>query len=183
MTEDAKFIGMNFWILRCQMGDQRAFNHLVEVYQGPLICFVHSLLGRSEGAEDIVQGVWLTVVKKIYTLRDPLLFSVWLYQIARRKVYVELRRARTNFVLGEVEEPLIHPPDVPIQLEVEEEVEKLYLCLQKIKTEHREVLMLQFLEQMSMDQIAFVTQSKVGTVKSRIYYAKLSLRKEMERLS
>ena len=170
-------------VLRCQMGDQSAFERLIELYQAPLVCFVGTLLGRPQEAEDVVQSVWLVVLRKICTLRDPRVLNVWLYQIARRRVYLDLRRTRRFVALEEAEDQITPTQDGSIEVEKDEEIEKLYSCLQKIKPEYREVLMLQFLEGMSIEQISGVTQCKAGTVKSRVFYAKLALKHEMERKS
>lgn len=69
--------------LRCQMGDRDAFDRLIERYQEPLYCFIISLLGYSDGTEDVVQNVWISVLRNIHTLRKPEAFSIWLYRIAR----------------------------------------------------------------------------------------------------
>ena len=52
-------------ILRCQMGDPDAFSRLVERHQASLLCFVHGVLGAADGAEDVVQNVWVSVVNSI----------------------------------------------------------------------------------------------------------------------
>lgn len=56
----------------------------------------------------------------------------------------------------------------------------VHRCLEALTPEHREVLLLRFLEEMSYDQIADVSGCPIGTVKSRIYHAKCLLRQEME---
>jgi len=183
MTKHSEDKSLSLLVLRCQMGDHSAFDRVVELYQGPLLCFVGSLLGRPQGVEDIVQSVWLTVVRKICTLKNPYAFNVWLYQIARHKVYQDLRRTKQLSPLVEVGGPVGQTCDISIKAEKEEDIEKLYACLRRLKPEHREVLMLQFLEQMSLRQITEVTGCKMGTIKSRSYYAKLALKQEMERSS
>ena len=62
-----------------------------------------------------------------------------------------------------------------------EDAAKIHRCLKELQPEHREVLMLRFLEQMSYKQISDVTNCSLGTIKSRIHYAKLALKKEMEK--
>ena len=181
MAKDTENNSTAMLILRCQMGDPSAFDRLVECFQGSLLCFVSSLLGGSQGIEDVIQGIWLTVFHKISTLRNPYVFNVWFYQIARRRVYLHLRKTRRFKHFGLAEEQVDHDYDITIEAEKEETIERLYACLKKIKPEYREVLMLQYLEQMSLEQIANVTQCKVGTIKSRVFYAKLALKQEMER--
>ena len=62
-----------------------------------------------------------------------------------------------------------------------EDMAKVHICLQKLPPEYREVLMLRFLEQMSYQQISQVLNCKLGTVRSRLHYAKIALRKELEK--
>jgi RNA polymerase sigma-70 factor (ECF subfamily) len=62
-----------------------------------------------------------------------------------------------------------------------EDAAKIHRCLKDLQPEHREVLMLRFLEQMPYQQISEVINCSLGTVKSRIHYAKLALKKEMEK--
>ena len=164
-------------ILRCQMRDKRAFRELIERYQRPLRYFISRLSADTKAAEDIFQETWLTVIKKIYTLKEPGAFSPWLYRIARNYVYREIKRDRKMSVLDED----MPAPDVcENDISLSDDVAKMHRCLEKLEPEHKEVLMLRFLEQMSYEQIAQVTNCNLGTVKSRIYYAKRALKKEME---
>jgi len=165
-------------ILRCQTGDKNAFAELIERYQAPLRYFISHLSSNSEVTEDIFQDIWLTVIRRIYSLKSTEAFSTWLYRIARNKVYQQLRRKQK---LAKLNENLAVPNDIEDDVFSPEDVAKIHRCLKKIRTEHREVLMLRFLEQMSYHEIAKVINSGLGTVKSRIYYAKLALKKEMEK--
>ncbi|UCG56299.1 MAG: RNA polymerase sigma factor [Phycisphaerales bacterium] len=166
-------------LLRCQIGDMDAFTELIERYERPLRYFISGLLAKPEIAEDIFQETWLAVVRRISGLKNVDAFPVWLYRIARNKVYEHLRRTRELSRLCE---------DLPAPGHIDdcdafspEDAAKVHRCLRKLQPEHREVLMLRFLEQMSYQQIAQVLNCSLGTVKSRIHYAKLALRKEMER--
>ena len=164
-------------ILRCQIDDKQAFKELIERYQKPLRYFITSLLGNSDPAEDIFQDTWLTVLRRIHTLRKTDMFPAWLYRIARNNVYKELRRKRR---LSTVDETLAVQNDTEDILFSPEDAAKIHKCLEKLKHEYKEVLILRFLEQMSYLDIAQVTNCSLGTVKSRIYYAKRALKREME---
>jgi len=167
-------------ILRCQMGDMAALAELIEQYERPLRYFIIRLLGDNEMSEDIFQDTWLTVIRRIYALTDSEAFSTWLYRIARNKVYQQLRRKK---LLSKIEENARVPNENENENDVFslEDVAKVHQCLKELRHEHREVLMLRFLEQMPYQQIARVVNCNLGTVRSRIYYAKLALRKEMEK--
>ena len=165
-------------ILRCQMGDRDAFAELIERYQRPLRYFISRLLDDVQASEDILQDTWLTVIGRIHGLKKPEAFSIWLYRIARNKVYHQLRKKKVWSELNEnITAPIENDDDV-VSLE---DIAKVHRCLKKLRPEHKEVLMLRFLEQMSYQQIAEVLDCNLGTVKSRVYYAKLALKKELEK--
>ena len=165
-------------ILRCQAGDNDAFAKLIERYQAPLRYFISHLSSNNEVTEDIFQDTWLTVIRRIYNLKSTEAFSTWLYRIARNKVYQQLRRKHK---VSELYENLAVPNDTEDEVFSPEDAAKIHRCLKKLRPEHKEVLMLRFLEQMSYQQIQRVINCSLGTVRSRIYYAKLALKREMER--
>jgi RNA polymerase sigma-70 factor (ECF subfamily) len=165
-------------LLRCQIGDKDAFAELIERYERPLRYFINRLLDNSELTEDIFQDTWLTVIRRIHGLREIDAFPAWLYRIARNKVYQQLRKKRNVSRLDE---------NVAVEDYAEEDdfsgedAAKVHKCLKELPPEYREVLMLRFLEQMSYQQISQVLNCKLGTVRSRLYYAKLALKKELEK--
>jgi RNA polymerase sigma-70 factor (ECF subfamily) len=165
-------------ILRCQTGDKDAFAELIERYQAPLRYFISSLSAGTEVTEDIFQETWLTVIRQIYTLKSTEAFSTWLYRIARNKVYLRLRRKHK---VSELNENIPVPNDTEDKVFSPEDATEIHRCLKKLRPEHKEVLMLRFLEQMSYQEIARVINCSMGTIKSRIYYAKLALKREMEK--
>lgn len=165
-------------ILRCQMGDKDAFAGLIERYQRPLRYFVSRLLDDAQSSEDIFQEIWLTVIRRVHGLREPDAFSTWLYRIARNKVYQQLRR---NKAWSELDDDIAVPNEQADDSVSLEDAAKIHRCLKELRPEHKEVLMLRFLEQMSYQQMAQVLNCKLGTVRSRLHYAKLALRKELER--
>jgi RNA polymerase sigma-70 factor (ECF subfamily) len=164
-------------ILRCQVRDQRAFEELIDRYQRPLRYFIARLVGNPDLADEVSQETWLTVLSKIHTLRSAATFRVWLYRIARNRVYQELRRRRVTI---ELDESLEAPDDTVDEICSFEDAAKLHRCLEKLKPLHKEVLLLRFLEEMSYEQIADVLGCNIGTVRSRIFHAKLALKKELE---
>jgi len=165
-------------VLRCQIGDKDALAGLIERYQAPLRYFISRLSANPETAEDIFQDTWLTVIRRIHTLKKIDAFSTWLYRIARNKVYQQFRRKRKLF---ELNENITVPNNTENDVFSTEDAAKVHRCLKELLPEYREVLMLRFLEQMSYEQISQVINCRLGTVKSRIHYAKLALKKEMEK--
>lgn len=164
-------------LLRCQIGDRDAFAELVERYQKALRYFISRLLGDAQLTEDIFQDTWLTVIRRVQSLKQADAFAPWLYRIARNKVYQHLRERR---VLSRLDENIAVANDTESVTFSAEDAAKIHRCLEKLRPEHKEVLMLRFLEQMSYEQIAQVLNCSIGTVRSRIHYAKGALKKEME---
>jgi RNA polymerase sigma-70 factor (ECF subfamily) len=165
-------------LLRCQIGDMDAFTELIEHYQRPLRYFINRLLDNSELTEDIFQDTWLTVIRRIHGLKEIDAFPAWLYRIARNKVYQQLRTKKTELKLDENIAIENHAEDDDFS---GEDAAKVHRCLKELPPEYREVLMLRFLEQMSYEQISQVLNCKLGTVRSRLYYAKIALKKELEK--
>ncbi len=166
-------------VRRCQDGERAAFEELFEMYQPRLKYYVRRLDSGGANIDDTLQDIWLTVLKRIHKLKDVQIFPVWLYRIARNKVYDGFRHKVSFTRLPEEEE-------FPVSDSVEpafdpDDAEKLHAALNKLKPYHREVLTLSFIEQMSYQEIADVIGCSIGTVRSRIFYAKQSLQGEMER--
>jgi len=165
-------------LLRCQVGDKNALAELIERYQRRLRYFISRLLDDSELTEDIFQDTWLTVIRRLHGLREPDAFSTWLYRIARNKVYHQLRKKK---VWSELNEDMAVSNENEDDVVFLEDAAQVHRCLRELRPEHKEVLMLRFLEQMPYQQIAEVLDCNLGTVKSRVYYAKLALKKELEK--
>ncbi len=166
-------------MLRCQAGDEAAFAELVARYQPRLRYYLRKMLRDVQGAEDALQDVWLDVFRAVARLADGGAFRAWLYRIARDRALRELRKRR--------------PPPRPLQ-EVDaidgradedpftaEDVERVHAGLDELAAEHREVLVLRFVEGMTYEEIARVVGCQVGTVRSRLHYAKRALRGVLER--
>ena len=166
---------------RCQDGERAAFEELFEMYQPRLKYYVRRLDSGGANIDYILQDVWLSVFKKIHKLKDAdaQVFAVWLYRIVRNKVYDGFRRKERFVRLPEDDEFPVSGGDEAIF--DANDAEKLHRALNELKPYHREVLTLCFVEQMSYQSIADVVGCNIGTVRSRIFYAKQSLRKEMER--
>jgi len=165
-------------LLRCQIGDMDALAELIGRYERPLRYFINRLLDDSELTEDIFQDTWLTVIRRIHGLREIDAFPAWLYRIARNKVYQQLRKKRNVSGLDENIAVEDHAEEDDFSVE---DAAKVHKGLKEVPPEYREVLMLRFLEQMSYQQISQVLNCKLGTVRSRIYYAKIALKRKLEK--
>ena len=163
------------WLaLRCQAGETGAFEDLIALMERPLLYYGMTLTGSEDSARDVLQEVWLRVFRGIHRLKDPGTLRPWLYKIVHGIAVDRIRRnaAREqaesthleNF--EEAEEPSF----------ADEDAAALHQALGQIGLLHREVLVLHFLEDLSLAEIAAVVGSAEGTVKSRIYYAKRAIK-------
>jgi RNA polymerase sigma-70 factor (ECF subfamily) len=160
-------------VLLAQQGDGEAFRTLVELYDRRLLYFIRRILDETEEAFDVLQEVWLRVHRDLRDLRSPRAFRVWLYRIAHDRTISALRRSRRAIPLEELppgEVPVVDLPD-----SIFEAADLVHVALTALSVDHRRVLTLRFLENMSIQEIADVTECSTGTVKSRLHYAKAAL--------
>ncbi|MEX1229190.1 MAG: RNA polymerase sigma factor [Planctomycetaceae bacterium] len=165
-------------VLLAQEGDAGAFRQLVELYDRRLLYFIRRLLNETEEAFDVLQEVWLRVHRSLHKLRSPRAFRVWIYRIAHAQVMSALRRKRVLVTYEEL--PLDQVPDVTLTETSFEAADAVHAALETLSLDHRRVLTLRFLEDMSVEDIAFVLECKAGTVKSRLHYAKAALGRRIE---
>jgi RNA polymerase sigma-70 factor, ECF subfamily len=164
-------------VVRCQQGDRQAMEELFLRHNRALGYYLGRLLGREEVA-DLQQEVWLIVLRRLRQLREPDAFVVWFYQIARRKALGRLEaRRRGRIVDSETAE---EPIDASEPRFSTEDAEAIHKNIAALSDAHREVIVLRFVEDLTYDQIAEVTGSNAGTVRSRLHYAKLLLQKRLE---
>jgi RNA polymerase sigma-70 factor, ECF subfamily len=168
-------------VLRCQAGDEAAFAELVERYQPRLRYYLRKMLHDLQGAEDALQDVWLDVFRAVSRLAEVAAFRAWLYRIARDRALREFRKRRP--LLQALEE--LDPVDGQAEEEhfTAEDVEHIHAALDELPAEQREVLVLRYIETMTYEAIAQVVGCRVGTVRSRLHYAKRALRAVLERKS
>ena len=179
MTDAADRLSERVLVLRCQAGDDAAFEQLVLRFTPRLRYFLRRMLGRADCIEDILQEVWLQVFRGLPSLVESGAFRTWLYRIARDRAYREYRRRSPPVQLRDESDLAVEPDrssDIPA-----ESIEQIHVALDQLAQEHREVLVLRFLEDMSYEDIARVTGCPLGTVRSRIHYAKIALHNELKR--
>jgi len=179
MTDRVDQLYERLLILRCQAGDPAGFAELVGLHNARLWYYVRKLWGDVHGAEDLLQDVWFDVFRGLPRLSEPEAFRAWLYRIARLRVFRWLRKRRPGWVpLAEADWVQEEPADDEF---CPEDVARIHVALSELAVEHREVIVLRFLEEMSYEEIAGVVGCPVGSVRSRLHYAKRALRVALER--
>lgn len=163
-------------VVRSQIGDETAFEELLRLYSPRLRFYVSKMLGeKHESADDLLQEIWLGVFRALPKLNDAAAFHAWLFRIARARVCREFRGRRVHFDSLDQLDSMLQEERTDVL-----DAEALRLRLDALSVEHREALMLRFIEDMSYEEIARVTSSTLGTVRSRIHYAKRALRRAIE---
>jgi RNA polymerase sigma-70 factor (ECF subfamily) len=178
MTDLADRVRRTMLVVRCQTGDTAAFKDLMDLYERPVHYFLAKMVGNPLTADDLSQEVWFEVFRGIGRLNDPGAFKAWLYQTARHRALRALRsRVPTTVSPGELEIAADHGEDSFAA----EEAERIHAALDELPHEQREVLLLRYIEDMTYEEIARVTHCQLGTVRSRLHYAKRALRRVLER--
>jgi RNA polymerase sigma-70 factor (ECF subfamily) len=160
--------------LRCQTGEAGAFEDLIAVMERPLLYYAASLTGNPDSALDVLQEVWLRVFRTIRKLQDPASVRSWLYSITHG---IAVDRIRKNYSREQAEKVQFEEFDEAQETSLaNEDAAAIHLALSQIGIKHREVLVLHFLEELSLAEIAAVVGCSEGTVKSRIHYAKRAMK-------
>jgi RNA polymerase sigma-70 factor (ECF subfamily) len=165
-------------------------DQLIELYQHRLMRYLLFLTGKREVAEDLFQETWMRVLLRGAQYNGKARFDTWLFTIARNLV-IDLSRKRTMASLdemserGEDERPFEIAMDGPSPLEQfqsREDCAEVGEVLLKLEPTYREVLVLRFYEELSLEEIATVTKAPLSTVKSRLYRGLAALKPQMEQL-
>jgi RNA polymerase sigma-70 factor (ECF subfamily) len=170
--------------------DPELLDQLIETYQHRLLRYLLFLTGKREVAEDLFQETWMRVLLRGAQYNGKARFDTWLFTIARNLV-IDLSRKRQMASLdemseaGEDERPFEVAIDGPSPFEefvTREDRAEVAEVLLKLEPNYREVLMLRFHEEMSLEEIAGVTCAPLSTVKSRLYRGLAALKPEVEQL-
>jgi RNA polymerase sigma-70 factor, ECF subfamily len=175
--------------------DERAFKDMVEQYQDRVFNLLFRMIGVREEAEDLAQEVFVTVFKSIDQFRGDSKFSTWLYRVAanhckNRIKYLARRHDRATSALDELAEresvaqgggPIaagrIDRPDAV--LEGAERDRVVQEAIAALDEDHRLVVVLRDIEELSYEEIVVITGLPEGTVKSRLHRARLALKEKL----
>ncbi len=170
-------------VLECQQGNSQSFRQLYRRYQQRVRSTLYQLCG-GETLDDLVQEVFLRTWKGLPQLRQPAQFSTWLYRICwnvasdRRRQFAQERSFNSKLKnspdgLSSSGSKHSQPPDL-MELHYQDIIQR---GLQQLSFEHRSVLVLHDLEDLPQKEVAQILGVAVGTVKSRLFHARLALRR------
>lgn len=167
------------WIaVRCQLGERRAFDELIQRWQEPLWTFVRHQTGDSEVAKEITQEVWIRVLRGIGRLRDGSKLRAWLFSVARRTLIDRLRQQYAAPVAVEVDMAELSIDESSD--DIEEQLTAMHHELTMLPIAEREALTLFYLRELTIEELADVLLVPVGTVKSRLFRARKMLRLKLQ---
>ena len=170
-------------VKRAREGDVDSFNHLVEIYQRRVYNLSLRMLGNAPAAEDATQDAFFSAFRGISRFRGGS-FRAWLYRIATNACWDQLRALsrRPNTPIDdmpmELEADQPSPEDFAVRHEIGEKIKK---ALAALPPDQRLAVILRDIEGLDYQEIARVTGSSLGTVKSRINRGRGRLRHCLER--
>lgn len=163
-------------VARAIAGDREVLDDILAALQGPLYRYISRLVTRHETAEDVLQEVLLRICRKIVWLRDPELLRPWAFRIASRECFRQMRSEKRRA------EELLNPDTLETGAgeSIPQEWEPSLLnWVDDLPPASRAVIVLHYLEEMSLDEVAGVLDISPGTVKSRLAYGLARLRRHM----
>lgn len=165
-------------LVRARNGDADAFAEFVRRWHGRLRTHAERLTGHSAAADDVLQETWIAVLKSLGGLEDVEAFRAWLFRILSRKAADWIRRRQRERRLHErfAAETLVSSRDENRT----DRIDSLDDALQRLSTPLRHAVLLHYVEEFSVEQIADILGIPCGTVKSRLHNARRQLRALIE---
>jgi RNA polymerase sigma-70 factor (ECF subfamily) len=180
---------------RLRQRSSRAFDELVDTYQGPVFGFVYRLLDDPSEASDVTQEVFLKVYRKLDDFRAECSLKTWIYRIAiheasnRRRWFSRHRRNEKPLDTqredgGSQWDDLVDQRDTPYEaLRRREQIELIAQALRALDERLRVALVLRDIEGLTYNEIAETLQISLGTVKSRILRGREALKTRLQQQS
>ena len=185
MNRDSRQVLTELFVLHAQRGSERAFTGLHQVWHLDFLRFAIGKLGREEFARDVTQDTWVAIARGLRRLDDPACFPRWAFRILDRRCADWIRRRQTDRRRSdalEAEAELNNAADANANRESNEEITALREAISHLDSDARELLHLFYETGLSVNEIAEVLDVPAGTVKSRLFNTRESLRQKMERM-
>jgi len=169
-------------VAAARAGSSDAWDALFQRYQLPLYAYVFELIRSEQAALDVVQESFIKATRHLASLRDDDRFGSWLFSIAHQKCVDRWRKSgREEPLEPEVAEALPDFDSDPSELLIRREQEEVFMnSIEQLPLPQRSALLLHFVEDFSLEDIARITGTSLGTVKSRLHYGKKALRTLLE---
>lgn len=176
-------------VAAARAGDPAAWDTLFRRHQLPIYAYARELLRDDQAALDVVQETFLNAVRHLASLRDDARFGSWLFGIAHQKCQQHGRRRgrEARWVIADLPDQALEDvsaiseaPDPHEWLVRREQEAEFFQHLAELPEAHRAVLLLRFVDDFPLEEIAIITGVPLGTVKSRLHHAKNAFRRLLE---
>jgi RNA polymerase sigma-70 factor (ECF subfamily) len=167
-------------------GDMRAYDQLVQRYQERLYATIYHMTSNHEDANDLAQDTFIKAFSALRSFKGDSSFYTWVYRIAVNKTinFLKQRKSRQSMSLNDLDFNVENDPDLVAlvsdktprrDIALVELQEKLNAAMQKLSDVHRLVVTLHDVQDLSHEEIADIMECNVGTVRSRLFYARQQL--------
>jgi RNA polymerase sigma-70 factor (ECF subfamily) len=173
-------------VKRAKQGDLSAYDDLVRRYQERIYATVYHMTSNHEDANDLAQDAFIKAFHALKSFKGGSSFYTWVYRIAVNKTinFLKQRKNRSLMSLDDIDFNAEHDPDLVAlvsektprrEINLSELQEKLNEAMQKLSEPHRLVVTLHDVQGLSHDEIAEIMKCNIGTVRSRLFYARQQL--------
>jgi len=173
-------------VKRVRDGDLTAYDELVRRYQERIYATVYHMTSNHEDANDLAQEAFIKAFQAIKSFKGGSSFYTWVYRIAVNKTinFLKQRKNKAQMSLDDLDFNAEHDPDLVAlvsektprrEVVLKELQEKLNAAMQRLSEPHRLVVTLHDVQGMSHDEVAKVMDCNIGTVRSRLFYARQQL--------
>jgi RNA polymerase sigma-70 factor, ECF subfamily len=177
-------------IEQCKKGDREAFSLIVQKYMKPAYYVALGYVGNSDDALDISQDAFVNAFRHIKRFDSSRSFFPWFYSILKNLCMNHLNRVRRRREdsIDEAEDEgneiripveTVNPEQSAVRRDLASRIAE---AMRRLRPKEREIVILQHLQDFSYQEIADLLGIPIGTVMSRLYSARRSLRRELERL-
>jgi RNA polymerase sigma-70 factor (ECF subfamily) len=174
------------FVKRAKSGDSAAYDELIRRYQERIYATVYHMTSNHEDANDLTQETFIKAYRALNSFKGDSSFYTWIYRIAVNKTinFLKTRKNRVQMSLNDVDFNVENDPDLVAlvsdktprrDLNLTELQEKLNAAMQGLSEVHRMVVTLHDIQGLSHDEIAKIVGCNVGTVRSRLFYARQQL--------
>ena len=175
---------------RARRGDLKSYDELVKRYQERIYATIYHMTSNHEDANDLAQDSFIKAYQALGSFKGGSSFYTWLYRIAVNKTinFLKQRKNRMHLSLNDLDFNAEHDPDLMALIShktprrdagLNELQEKLNAALMKLSEPHRLVVVLHDVQGQSHEEIAKVMDCNIGTVRSRLFYARQQLQSEL----
>jgi len=173
-------------VTRARKGDLTAYDQLVQRYQERVYATVYHMTSNHEDANDLAQEAFIKGFQALKSFKGGSSFYTWVYRIAVNKTinFLKQRKNRSQMSLNDLDFNAEHDPDMVALVSdktprreagLTELQEKLNEAMQKLSEPHRLVVTLHDVQGLSHEEIAKIMDCNIGTVRSRLFYARQQL--------